>query len=265
MTEPRCTALVLAASRGSLDPLAQAGGVSHKCFIDIAGQPMLRRVVGAVLESGRAKRTIVLIEQESIEEAKAILAGLPGAEHITYMPSQDNIGSSVAAVAAPDMLPLVITTGDNALHTGEMFGFFCDALDGLTDDVAVGLTPATYVLEKYPDGNRAFHRFRDGAYSSCNLYAILTPHGIEGAQVFKSGGQFGKKPRRLIGAFGLFAFLLYRSRLFTLRTVLQTLSRGIGVRTAPVLMPYAEGPIDVDRPVDWELSNRIIAAREAAG
>lgn len=264
MTSTRYTALVLAASRGNLDPLAQAGGVSHKCFIDIAGQPILRRVVGAVLESGRAARTIVAIEEEAIEEAKQILAGLPGAEDITYIPSRDNIATSVAAVATLDMLPLVVTTGDNALHTAEMFAYFCDALGGVTADAALGLTPANYVLEKYPEGNRAFHRFRDGGFSSCNLYAILTPRGIEGAQVFKGGGQFGKKPKRLIGAFGLTAFLLYKSRLFTLRTVLNTLSRGIGVKTAPVLMPFAEGPIDVDRPVDWELANRIVAAREAA-
>jgi len=256
------TALILAASRGNLDPLAQAGGVSHKCFIDISGRPMLLRVVEGVMASPRVKRTIVAIEPRSIAEAREILSGLPGAGAIEYVPSQDNIGTSVAAVARPEMLPLIITTGDNALQTEEMVTFFCDALDGVTEDAALGLTPASYVLEKYPEGNRAFHRFRDGAFSSCNLYAILTPKGIEGAQVFRSGGQFGKKPKRLIGAFGLFAFLLYKSRLFTLRTVLRTLSRGIGVKTAPVVMPFAEGPIDVDRQVDWDLANRITAARE---
>jgi hypothetical protein len=157
----------------------------------------------------------------------------------------------------------VITTGDNALHTAEMVAFFCDALGDVKDDAALGLTPAAYVLEKYPEGNRAFHRFRDGAFSSCNLYAILTAAGLDAARVFNSGGQFGKKPRRLIGAFGLFAFLLYKSRLFRLKTVLKALSRTVGVRTAPVLMPFAEGPIDVDRQVDWDLANRIVAAREA--
>lgn len=262
MTQARFTALVLAASRGNLDPLARAGGVSHKCFIDIAGQPMLRRVVQAVLESGRAGRTIVAIEPESMAEAKAILASLPGAEAIEYVPSRETIGASVAAVAAPEHLPLIVTTGDNALHTAEMLAYFCDALAGLKEDGALGLTPASFVLEKYPEGNRAFHRFRDGAFSSCNLYAILTPAGLEGARVFNSGGQFGKKPRRLIGAFGLWAFLLYKSRLFTLRTILSALSRTIGVTTAPVLMPFAEGPIDVDRQVDWDLANRIVRDRE---
>lgn len=264
MSDTRYTALVLAASRGNLDPLAKAGGVSHKCFIDIAGRPMLERVVEAVIQAGRFRRIVVGIEAQSIEEAKAILAPLEGAEAIEYVPTRETIGASVAAVARPDMLPLVVTTGDNALHTGEMVRYFCDSLDGLNEDGAIGLTPASYVLEKYPEGNRAFHRFRDGAFSSCNLYALLTPKSLDGARIFNSGGQFGKKPKRLIGAFGLFAFLLYKSRLFTLRTVMKALSRTLGLRTAPVLMPFAEGPIDVDRQVDWDLANRIVAAREGA-
>lgn len=263
MGDGRYTALVLAASRGQLDPLARAGGVSHKCFIDIAGEPMLRRVVGAVLASGRIGRTIVAIEPDSIDEAKAILGGLPGAEAIDFVASRENIAASVAAAATPELLPVVVTTGDNALHTAAMITYFCDALDGIDADTAIGLTPAHYVLDKYPEGNRAFHRFRDGAYSSCNLYALMTPRAVEGARIFRSGGQFGKKPRRLIGAFGVPAFLLYKSRLFSLKTVLGALSRSLGLRAVPVLMPFAEAPIDVDRMQDWQLANRIVREREA--
>ncbi|HWT11138.1 MAG TPA: NTP transferase domain-containing protein [Allosphingosinicella sp.] len=264
MADRLYTGLVLAASRGHRDPLALAGGVSHKCFIDIAGQPMLRRVVQGVLDCGRVGRTIVAIEPDSMAEARRLLADLPGAEGIDYVPSRENIGTSVAAVAAPDLLPLIITTGDNALHTAEMVRYFCDSLDDVDADGALGLTPARYVLDKYPEGNRAFHRFRDGAFSSCNLYALLTPRALAGVRVFDSGGQFGKKPRRLIGAFGLFAFLLYKSRLFSLATVVKALSRTLGLRIKPIPMPFAEGPIDVDRMQDWELANRIVRDREAA-
>lgn len=270
MSDARFTALVLAASRGNLDPLAQAGGVSHKCFIDIAGEPMLRRVVRAVIESERMRRIIVSIEAESMDEAREILAPLPGSDAIVYIASEDNIATSVVAVgeAFDDALPLVVTTGDNALHTGEMVRYFCDALGPVAAggaDGAIGMTPASYVLEKYPEGNRAFHRFRDGAFSSCNIYALLTAKALEeGPKVFRSGGQFGKKPKRLIGAFGLVAFLAYRSRRFRLAAILKFLSRAVGIRTEPVLMPFAEGPIDVDRPQDWELANRIVRNREAA-
>jgi CTP:molybdopterin cytidylyltransferase MocA len=268
MTDARYTALVLAASRGNLDPLAQAGGVSHKCFIDIAGEPMLRRVVRAVAESGRVKRIVVAIEEEAMAEAREILAPVPGAKDIVYVASKDNIATSVTAAAAaqPDAVPLVITTGDNALHTPEMVAHFCDALGAVAAsgaDGAIGLTPARYILEKYPGETRAFHRFRDGQYSSCNLYALLTPRSIErGPEIFRSGGQFGKKPKRLIGAFGVLAFLVYKSRMVSLATFLKLVGRAIGIRTAPVLMPFAEGPIDVDRMQDWELANRIVRDRE---
>ncbi len=263
MTSPGYTTLILAASRGNLDPLAKAGGVSHKCFIDIAGEPMLRRVVRAVAESGRVSRIVVAIEEASIAEAKQILAPIPGSADIVYIPSMANIGTSVSEVAraVPDSLPLVVTTGDNALHTAEMVRYFCDSLAGLEADTALGLTPAECILEKYPDGNRAFHRFRDGAFSSCNLYALMNERGVSGSRIFNGGGQFGKKPKRLIGAFGIAAFLLYKSRLLKLRTFLKFVSRAIGVKAVPVLMPFAEGPIDVDRMQDWELANKIVAAR----
>lgn len=264
MTDRRYTALVLAANRGGpTDPLAEAGSVSHKAFIDIAGEPMLRRVVGAMLDSGRIGKVIVSIEESSREEAQAILGT---SDRVSFVPSKENIASSVMAVTErhPNAIPLVITTGDNALHTGDMIDFFCDALDTVGADAALGLTPASYILDKYPEGNRAFHRFRDGQFSSCNLYALLSARALRAPRVFSSGGQFGKKPKRLIGSFGLIAFLIYKSRCVKLRTFLAILSRAIGVKTAPVLMPYAEGPIDVDRMQDWKLAEQIIREREAA-
>lgn len=267
MADARYTALVLAATRGGpRDPLAVAGEVSHKAFIDLAGKPMLRRVVEAVIDSGRVGHIIVSIEQDAMEEAKQVLAGLEQRVPIAYTPSRESIGISVAAVeqSFPDCLPLIITTGDNGLHTGAIVKSFCDQLDLVDADGALGLTNARYVLEKYPDGARAFHRFRDGQYSSCNLYAFLTPKAFKGATIFNGGGQFGKKPKRLIGAFGLAAFLVYKSRLVKVRPFIRFLSRAIGVKTEPVFLPFAEGPIDIDRMNDWQLAERVIREREGA-
>src|SRR6187549_6180 len=118
MTERRYTALVLAASRGNLDPLAQAGGVSHKTFIDIAGVPMLERVVRSVVECGRVGRVVISIEQDSTDEARRILSGIEGADDFEFVPSCENIGTSVISAASDStLLPMIITTGDNALHT----------------------------------------------------------------------------------------------------------------------------------------------------
>jgi len=93
MTNRRYTALVLAASRGNRDPLAQAGGASHKTFIDISGVPMLERVVRSVGESDRVGRVVISIESESTNEARRILAAIDGAEQFEFVPSRENIGA----------------------------------------------------------------------------------------------------------------------------------------------------------------------------
>ena len=45
-------ALVLAGSRGGIDPVADYAGVSDKALIEIGGRTMLARVIGALREAG---------------------------------------------------------------------------------------------------------------------------------------------------------------------------------------------------------------------
>ena len=265
MPQNSYTCLILAGNRrGVDDPLARAGGVTHKCFIDIAGVPMLRRVVAAVLESGRVHHAVVSIDADRRGEAEAMLRSIKGSDRITVISSQPSIGGSVMAAIEqiPDALPLVITTGDNALHTPEMVRYFCDALDDCDGNVALGLTDAEVLLKAYPDGQRSFHRFRNGRYSSCNLYALLDERALRTPRAFDSGGQFAKKPWRFIFSFGIPAFVIYKTRWATLEGFLRYLSSRLKVETRPVFMPFAEGPIDVDRIADWEMANRIVGARE---
>lgn len=260
------SALVVAASRlGVEDLLARHGGVSHKCFIDVAGEPMLRIVVRALLESGRIGHVVVSIDEAARGEAEALLAPLDG--HISVVSSRPTLGASVLSAIneIPDLLPLVITTGDNALHTPEMVRYFCDALDDCEGDAAIGLTRAEVLLAAHPEGNRAFHRFRDMQVSGCNLYALLTHKSAEAARVFDSGGQFAKKPWRFLASFGLPAYIVYKSRLATFGRFMSFLSRGLRIEARAVFMPFPEGPIDVDRVSDWKLAERIIRERRAGG
>ena len=265
MSHNSYTALILAGNRRGIDdPLARAGGVTHKCFIDIAGVPMLRRVVTAVLESGRVHHAVVSIDADRRGEAEAMLRTIDGSDRITVIASQPSIGGSVmsAIEQIPDVLPLVITTGDNALHTPEIVRYFCDSLVNCDGNVALGLTDAEVLLKTYPDGQRSFHHFRNGRYSSCNIYALLNEEALRAPRAFDSGGQFAKKPWRFIISFGVPAFLIYKTQWATLEGFLGYLSRKLKIQARPVFMPFAEGPIDVDRIADWEMANRIVAARE---
>ena len=136
---------------------------------------MLRRVVAAVMASGRVGRTIVAIEPDSIDEAQGDPRPAPRRRGDRICPSRENIGASVAAVAERGAAAARSSPPATTRSTPPRWSpIFCDALDGVDEDGALGLTPADYVLDKYPEGNRAFHRFRDGAFFS--LQPLRDPH-----------------------------------------------------------------------------------------
>jgi GTP:adenosylcobinamide-phosphate guanylyltransferase len=265
MSETTYTAVVLAASRrGAQDPVAQIQSLSHKCLVTLNGVPMVQRVIEALRGARQIGRIFVSIEDPGILRQVPALAAMLDKGEIVAVRSEGNLAHSVyKAVAEIDApFPLVVTTADNALHTPELVDYFCAEVGKADADVFVAMTRAQLILDKYPGGQRAFHRLKDDAYSSCNLYCIKTPAGVKAAEAFATGGQFGKKPERIINAFGLLAFVLYKLRLVSLDGVMSQISRALKVRVRKVLIPWAEGPIDVDNAKDYALVTRILENRE---
>lgn len=259
------TAIVLAASRrGPGDAVAQIQGKSHKCLISLNGTAMVQRVIQAVVDTPQVGRIFVSIDDAAVlREVPQVAAWLDDGT-IDVIISKGNLAESL--VAAADEIshpyPLMITAGDNALHTSEMLEHFCKEVSQGDADAYMAMTRAQLILDKYPEGARAFHRLKDGAFSSCNLYAATSPAGINGAKPFATGGQFGKKPMRIAKAFGLLSLLLYKLQWLTLDGVAQRISKAIKAKAAVVLMPWAEGPIDVDNPKDYALVTKILKNNE---
>lgn len=263
----KVTSLILAASRaGAEDAVAQLQGVSHKCLVDLDGTVMLERVVNAIRASDHVDQIYVSIESEDILNATPGLKAMFADGTIRFTPSQGNLFQSVKHAAAniENPYPLVISTGDNALHTTEMIDHFCHELLASGHDVGVGMTPASTILEAYPDGKRAFHELRDGGWSSCNIYGLSSANAARIAKVFESGGQFGKRPQRILEAFGLSFLIKYKFKLATLDQLAEHLSKRWKARVHPIRMPFADAPIDVDNPGDFHRTESILKARRAA-
>ena len=178
--------------------------------------------------------------------------------------SKNNLSNSIfsAVKDIPNPYPLIITAGDNALHTPEMISFFCSQIRETNFDAYIAMTRAELIIKKYPEGARAFHRLKDGEYSSCNLYAVKNNKGINGAKPFATGGQFGKKPIRIARAFGITSLIMYKLKMLSLNDVASRISKVIKAQVNCVIMPWAEGPIDVDNVKDFKLVNKILKEKE---
>ena len=249
-------AIILAAGRGPDDPMAKAYGVANKCTIAVGGVPMLKRVADALEASGEIASLTVAIE------SPAIVAELLG-DRATAMPAAHSAPSSVLAAMKSGMLsyPVLITTGDHALLTAAMVRHFCMASMASDADFTAGLATAGTILSAYPESQRTFFRLGPDRVSGCNLFALRNDHALKLLDRWQYLEQVRKKPWRLFAAFGLAPLLLFLTGQLSLDRTFAMASRKLGLTARPVLMPFAEAAIDVDKPADKDLAEKILAAR----
>jgi len=259
------TALVLAASRkGPGDEVAKIQGKSHKCLVKLNGTAMIERVLQTVVDTPEVTRIFISVEDAAVLREVPKVAAWLDSGMVVPITSKGNLAESLFSAVhdIEDPYPLIITAGDNALHTPEMLSHFCTEVSKSDADAFIAMARAQLILDKYPEGARAFHRLKDDAYSSCNLYAVNNDKGVNGAKPFATGGQFGKKPMRIAKGFGVLSLILYKMKWLTLEGVTTRISKAIKAKTQAVLMPWAEGPIDVDNPKDYALVTRILKGIE---
>lgn len=257
------TALVLAAQRpGIVDPLAQKGGVSHKCLIDMDGTPMIERVLDSLKGSENIGQILISIDDP---DALLILDSVRDDVKngvVKMVQSGQNLYSSVTnALGETTDFPVIICTADNALQTAEMIDHFCAEFSKSKADAGVSVTPAELIWSKYPEGQRRPYTLSDGKFSNCNLYGIRTRQCLIAAKPFEGGGQFGKSSKRILQAFGIFNLVLYKYGRLSLDGVFTRISKRLGIRIRPVIMPFAEAPIDVDNERTERIALRVLEAR----
>lgn len=260
----RVDALILAAARrGVEDAVARMGGRSHKCLVEIDGEAMLERVVAALDGSGAIGRILVSIEREELLRATPRLAGWLDAGRIEFFESCPTLADSVLAVAgrAPECLPLTITTGDNVLHTPELVRAFVERFLAGSSDVAIGFTRQETVESGCPEVRLNWHRLKDGGWSACNLYGLRNARALETAEIFRGGGQFGKRHMRILKAFGILPFILYKLKAATLAGLAERTGRNLDTSVDIVELPWFFGPIDVDNPEFFRIAEDILRRR----
>lgn len=263
----RFTALVLAGSRGPADPVAQACGVAHKALAPVQGVPMLLRVVRALQASAGIRRIVLQSNHPAMFDAIPELRAAIADGRIEVLPAAASPAQSVAqAMAALEReLPVLVTAADHALLTPQMVDHFCAGSLQTGAQIAVGLAPASLVLGKYPGALRTFYRLGDERWSGCNLFALLQPQARRAIEFWVRLERHRKQPWRLIAAIGLRPLLVYLLLRPKLDRAMVELSRVIGVEGRAVVMPFAEAPIDVDKPEDLALVEDILRRQGETG
>jgi GTP:adenosylcobinamide-phosphate guanylyltransferase len=250
------TAIVLAGSRPGGDPFAQSFGTDVKALIPLAGEPMVRRPVRALLASECIGDVVVLAQ-----EPERIAAALPHDPRIHYRESGDTIAASLLKLCADAAAhwPLLVTTADHALLDAATVDQFCREAAG--GEVAIGVVERGAMLRRLPNAERTWLKFRGGAYTGANLFALRSPNVRPAIELWRSVEQDRKKAWRIISLLGPTMLLLVGLRLVSLDEVLGRLSDrlGLSVKAVPLSNPLAG--VDVDKAEDHALVETIIEGR----
>ncbi len=255
----KCTAIVLAGSRGAPDALCVANGVAHKALIPIGGQPMLVRVVETLAHSERISEILISIERPELVLALPPIASLTASGRVRLVPAAGTPSESVLAAmhAADNAWPLLVTTADHPLLRIEMIDYLLDHAP-LDADAVAAVVEQAVIQAAYPETARTYMRFRDVAFSGANLFLLRNPDAKGVVAFWRHVEANRKHPLRLMAALGFATILRFVTGRLDLAHALGTLGRRCGARLGVVRMPYAQAAIDVDKPADLALVTRIL-------
>lgn len=255
--------LILAGRRpGAVDALATAHGVDDKCLVPVAGRPMIAHVLESAAASG-ADRVIVSTHHAALlaDLDDPVVASL--GERLVVVAAADNLADSVLAAAGEAHFPLLITTADNCLLTPETIAEIDAEARRLDVEAGVALARREDVLAVHPEGQRRFYEFSDVAVSNCNAYWIGHRGALKAAEAFRGGGQFVKKPVRVMQAFGLVNLLRFRFGLGPIHHIFARISRKLKVEIAPLIVSDGATAIDVDNERSLRVTEALMARRGA--
>ncbi len=129
-------------------------------------------------------------------------------------------------------------------------------------DFTVGLAGRETIAAAYPQTRRTYLKLGERQVSGCNLFFLANDRGLEAVRFWQGAEQDRKRPWRIAWRFGPLAAMRILSGTLSFDGVFGLASDRVGARVAPVLLPFAEAAIDVDKPSDLELVTGILARRE---
>jgi GTP:adenosylcobinamide-phosphate guanylyltransferase len=258
----KTTALVLAGRRdGALDPLAAAAGVGDKCLVPVAGQPMILHVLDTLARAPAVGRIIVSLNDPQLLDDLALVRRMKAEGRLVTVAARPNLVDSVMAAIEGAPYPILVTTADNVLLTPEAVAAISMGARRQTADVAVAFTRRSSVLAAHSDGQRRFYRFSDDSYSNCNAYWIGNAAALAAAEIFRGGGQFAKRPLRIVRAFGLINLVRFRYGIGSLDDAFRRFSRRFRLNMRPIILEDGRVAIDVDNARTLAVAQQLLADR----
>ncbi len=233
------------------DALTQAEGVHHKALIPIAGKPMVWHVVRALVESGYIGEIVIV----GLGPEYGVDFGDASVHYVPNQPSlwaSQNAGLRKLQELNPEDRIVLAASADTPLLTGEMVRAFIDACRPFDRSIYWGIVRQDVMEATFPLSKRSYLPLREGKFCSGDLYLGWLSAGLkiqDRARYFIDNRKHVVKQVWGLGLGPLLRLLFHR---LSIDEILDIAVRTLGVTGGPVILPFAEVGMDVDKPHQLE-------------
>ncbi|MBY0344010.1 MAG: hypothetical protein K2Q29_09155, partial [Sphingomonadales bacterium] len=168
-------------------------------------------------------------------------------------------GSVLAAVEDPAVgLPVLVTTADNVMLTPATVTEFVTGAGAGAGDVSVAFVERGNLERAVGPNRRTWLTFRDGAFTGANLFALTGPGSFHALRFWEKVEADRKSVLRLAAHFGPVLMVRLLLRRMDLRAALAAAGAKLGASVSPVVLSDGRMGVDVDKPEDHALAERLL-------
>lgn len=224
--------------------LVLAGGDKQDFTLEIAGVPMITRVVRAAAAVPQIE-TVVVVGPASLEPA------LAGAQALRIEPAgalTDNVRAGIQALASCEQI--LVLTADIPLINAAAIGDFIARCERENAEFYYAIVRKETYERRFPGSKRTYAKLRDGVFTGGNLFYLKRRVAGQALDLLERFYAVRKDPLKLARLFG-FGFLakLLLGRL-TIAELERRAAQLAGVTGKAIETEYAEIGFDVDRAED---------------
>lgn len=255
------TAVILAGDRTAEDPHARLLP-GRKALLPLADQPMISYVLSAIKKSKQVKGAVVVANRVQEISAAPQLSGT-AIEGLRFVEGASSPVASIQKMLAQKSVafPLLIVTADSPLLTSEEIDSFCTRVQELKPDAAVAVGEKSRLVKLFPDAQRTWIPLRGESYHGCNLFALCTPSSVRAVNFWRGVELKRKSALQLALMLGFKMFMGMLLRTASLADAFHMFSKSLDLHIVALSPQDIRIAIDVDKPADAELAEKILLER----
>jgi molybdopterin-guanine dinucleotide biosynthesis protein A len=241
------------------DVAALQPGAPNKAFVEIGKQTLVARVLTALRESPSVGRIVVVAPpavrgRRDLEVADELR---PDGVLIT-----ESLRNGLAGFPADAQV--LIVASDLPILTGHAVDDFIARVAALQADVIYGCVEKGVHMQRFPEVPHTWARMRDGTYCGGGIVS-MKPRALPMLERFiEQLGAARKHPFKLASLFGWDMLARFAVGRLSIAQAESRAARILGAPVRALISPYPETAVNVDRPSDVALAQRLVAEMPGA-